>query len=435
MLTLTGRETPRFCDGLSRRNFLQIGAFGGMLTLADLLWLRADAAESPANRKTPTKGVIMIFLSGGAPHLDTYDLKPNAPKEIRGPYSPIATNVPGIDICEALPQTAKVMDKIALLRSVVPAIDEHSDSNVMTGYSEVVNVVDPHPCFGSVVSKFRPSSNGMPTFVSLRDRSRFGSEPQSLGLAHRPFMPSEETRENLVLPKGLSESRVADRRALLASFDNLRREMDASGRMDGLDAYAAKAFEMIASGAVRKALDLNQEPASVRERFKGAESVLLARRLVEAGVGCVTMSLGGYWDHHYEIFKKLPSQLASLDRGVAALATDLAESGLDQEISVIVWGEFGRTPRINHGPNNAGRDHWPAVMSSLVLGGGMRMGQVIGCTNRLGEYAKEKPFSVQRVLSTLYHRLGIDPSQSFLSRTGRPMYIAEDREPIRELID
>jgi hypothetical protein len=412
---------------------LQIGAFGGALTLAEMLRLRALAAETPA-RPSGNKGVIMIFLSGGAPQLDTYDLKPDAPKEIRGPYSPIRTNVPGIEICEALPETAKVFDKIALLRSVVPAIDEHSDSNVMTGYSEVVNAVDPHPCFGSVVSKYRPSSNGMPTFVSLRDRSRFGSEPASLGLAHRPFMPSEGARENLVLPKGLSESRVSDRRALLSGFDNLRRTMDASGSMDGMDAYASKAFEMIASGAVRKALDISQEPEKVRERFKGAESVLLARRLVEAGVGCVTMSLGGYWDHHYEIFQKLPSQLRTLDRGISALAANLAESGLDQEISVIVWGEFGRSPRINHGPSNAGRDHWPAVMSALVLGGGMRMGQVIGCTNRLGEHPKEKPIAVQRVLSTLYHRLGIDPSQSFLSRSGRTMHILEDRGPIRELI-
>jgi uncharacterized protein (DUF1501 family) len=227
---------------------------------------------------------------------------------------------------------------------------------------------------------------------------------------------------------------MADRQNLLSRFDNLRRTMDASGSMDGMDAFSTKAFEMIASGAVRKALDLSQEPEKVRERFKSAESVLLARRLVEAGVGCVTMSLGGYWDHHYEIFKKLPSQLRTLDRGVAALATDLAERGLDQEISVIVWGEFGRSPRINHGADNAGRDHWAPVMSALVLGGGMRMGQVIGCTNRLGEYPKEKPYSVQRVLSTLYHRLGIDPSQTFVSRSGRPMYILEDREPIQELI-
>jgi hypothetical protein len=238
----------------------------------------------------------------------------------------------------------------------------------------------------------------------------------------------------LTLPKGLAESRVADRRNLLTRFDNIRRDIDASGSMDGMDAYTSQAFAMIASGAVRRALDLNQEPAKYRERFKGGDSLLLARRLVEAGVGCVTLSLGGYWDHHYEIFKKLPGALSSLDRGVSALAADLAERGLDKDISVVVWGEFGRTPRINHGPSNAGRDHWAPVMSTLVLGGGMRMGQVIGCTDRHGGYPKEKPFSVQQVLSTLYHRLGIDPSQSFLSRSGRPMHILEDREPIRELL-
>ena len=433
MLTLTGRTQERYCDGLSRRNFLRIGAFGGALTLADMLRLRAQAAEPPA-RPTPNKGVIMIFLSGGASQLDTYDLKPDAPKEIRGPYKPIKTNVPGIDICEALPETAKVMDKIALLRTVVPAIDEHSDSNVMTGYSEVVNRVDPHPCFGSVVSKYRGGRNGMPGFVSLRGMSRFGTEPAGLGLAHRPFTPEGPARENLSLPKGVSAERVADRRDLLTRFDTIRRDIDTSGSMDGIDAYTAQAFDMIASGAVRKALDVSQEPEKVRERFKGADSVLLARRLVEAGVGCVTLSLGGYWDHHYEIFKKLPGSLPTLDRGVAALSADLSERGLDKEISVVVWGEFGRTPHINHGPSNAGRDHWAPVMSALVLGGGMRMGQVIGCTDSRGGYPKEKPYSVQRVMSTLYGRLGIDPSQSFLSKSGRKMDILDDREPIQELV-
>ncbi|MFM8272899.1 MAG: DUF1501 domain-containing protein, partial [Gemmata sp.] len=411
MLTLSGRTQERYCDGLSRRNFLRIGAFGGALTLADMLRLRARAAEGHA-RPSGNKGVIMIFLSGGASQLDTYDLKPDAPKEIRGPYGPIKTNVPGIDVCEALPETARVMDKIALLRTVVPAIDEHSDSNVMTGYSEVVNRVDPHPCFGSVVSKYRGGRNGMPGFVSLRGMSRFGTEPAGLGLAHRPFTPEGPARENLSLPKGVSAERVADRRDLLTRFDTLRRDIDKSGSMDGMDAYTAQAFDMIASGAVRKALDVSQEPDKVRERFKGADSVLLARRLVEAGVGCVTLSLGGYWDHHYGIFKSLPKSLPTLDRGVAALAADLSERGLDQEISVVVWGEFGRTPKINHGPDNAGRDHWAPVMSALVLGGGMRMGQVIGCTDSRGGYPKEKPYSVQQVMSTLYGQLGIDPSQA-----------------------
>jgi hypothetical protein len=432
MLTLTSRNQQRYCDGLSRRNFLRIGAFGGALTLADMLRLRAQAA-APAPR-SGNKGVIMIFLSGGASQLDTYDLKPDAPKEIRGPYNPIKTNVPGIDICEALPETAKVMEKIALLRTVVPAIDEHSDSNVMTGYSEVVNRVDPHPCFGSVVSKYRGGQNGMPGFVSLRGMSRFGTEPASLGLAHRPFTPEGPARENLSLPKGISAERVADRRDLLTRFDTLRRDIDTSGSMDGIDAYTAQAFDMIASGTVRKALDVSQEPEKVRERFKGADSVLLARRLVEAGVGCVTLSLGGYWDHHYGIFKSLPKSLLTLDRGVAALAADLSERGLDQEISVVVWGEFGRTPKINHGPDNAGRDHWAPVMSALVLGGGMRMGQVIGCTDSRGGYPKEKPYSVQQVMSTLYGRLGIDPSQAFPSPAGRKMVILEDRDPVKELI-
>lgn len=433
MLTITGSSSPRFCDGVSRRNFLRIGALGGVLTLADMLQLQGQSAEAPA-RPSRSKGVIMIFLSGGASQLDTYDLKPNAPREIRGPYDPIRTSVPGIDICEWLPETARAMDKIALLRTVVPAIDEHTDSNVMTGYSEVVNSVDPHPCFGSVVSRFRPHVNGMPGFVSLRGMTRYGTEPASLGLAHRPFTAEGPARENLTLPNGLTESRVSERRALLASFDGLRREIDATGTSEALDAYTAQAFDMIASGAVRRALDVSQEPQQVRDRFRGAESVLLARRFVEAGVGCVTLSLGGYWDHHYGIFNSLPRALPTLDRGVAAMAEDLSQRGLDEDISVVVWGEFGRTPRINHGPDNAGRDHWAPVMSTLIMGGGMRMGQVIGRTDSRGGYPLEKPYSVQRVLSTLYSRIGIDPSQTFLSRAGRPMSITEDREPIPELV-
>ncbi len=433
MLTITGSKTSCFCDGFSRRDFLRIGALGGTLTLADMFRLRAQSAEVSA-RASRNKGVIVIFLSGGPSQLDTYDLKPDAPREIRGPYNPIRTNVPGIEISEWLPETARVMDKIAVLRSVVPAIDEHSDSNVMTGYSEVVNRVDPHPSFGSVVSRYRPNRNGMPGFVSLRGMTRFGTQPGSLGLAHRPFTPEGPARENLTLPNGLTESHVSDRRALLSSFDSLRRELDATGTMEALDAYTAQAFDMIASGAVRRALDVSQEPQRVRDRFRGAESVLLARRLVEAGVGCVTLSLGGYWDHHYGIFNSLPRALPTLDRGVATLAEDLSQRGLDADISVVVWGEFGRSPRINHGPANAGRDHWAPVMSALVLGGGMRMGQVIGSTNSRGEYPRERPYSVQRVLSTLYSRIGIDPSQSFLSRAGRTMYITEDREPIPELI-
>jgi hypothetical protein len=196
--------------------------------------------------------VIMTFLSGGASQLDTYDLKPDAPKEIRGPYKPIKTNVSGIDICEALSETSKVFDRIALLRTVVPAIDEHTDSNVMTGYSEAVNRVDPHPSFGSVVSKYKGGHNGMPGFVSLRGMTKYGTEPGSLGLEHRLFTPEGSARENLSLPKGVSTSREADRRELLKSFDGLRREIDTSGTLEGMDKYNGQAFDMVASGAVRK---------------------------------------------------------------------------------------------------------------------------------------------------------------------------------------
>jgi hypothetical protein len=426
VLTLLGGR-QRFCDGLSRRNFLKIGAFGAGLSLTDLLRLRASAGSTSASSH---KAAIMIYLPGGPSHMDMYDLKPNAPKEFRGEFNPIGTNVAGVDICEHFPLQAKMFDKLAVIRSII-ATDEHSDSAVMTGYSERLNRIASHPSFGSVVSKIRSqSANAVPSFVSLRGMSR-GTEPGYLGVAHRPFTPSGPGLQNLKLPGGVTMDRVADRRALLSSFDDVRREIDASGTMDGLDTFAAQAFDMVASGAVHKALDLSREDPRTRDRYKGAEQFLLARRLVEAGVGCVTLSIGG-WDTHSGNFNTLRKQLPVVDAAVSNLIEDLHARGMQDDVVTVMWGEFGRTPKVNN--NQGGRDHWSPVMSALVAGGGLKMGQAIGSTTARGERPKDRPFTVPQVLSTIYRAIGIDPATTFPNGSGRPMYVLDDRAPVSELL-
>jgi hypothetical protein len=427
MFTIWGAK-QRFCDGMTRRNFLQVGAFGAGLTLADLLRLRATAGGTAP---TTPKSAIMIYLPGGPSHIDMYDPKPAAPVEFRGEFKPIQTNVPGVEICELFPMQARMWDKFACIRSLIAA-PEHSDSETSTGYSEAVNRVAHHPSFGSVVSKLRGGSNNdVPPFVSLRGLSG-GLEPGYLGVAHRAFSPSGPGMENLRLANGVSTGRLADRRNLLSSFDSVRRDIDGSGAMKGLDGFTTRAFDMVASGVVRKALDLSHEEPRVRDRYKGVEQFLMARRLVEAGVGCVTLSIGS-WDTHSENFKVLRRQLPQVDRGLANLVQDLCDRGMDKDVATVMWGEFGRTPKIGDSTPD-GRGHWPPVMSALVAGGGMKMGQAIGTSSARGEYPKDRPYRVAQVMSTLYQALGIDPSMTFPSGTGRPMYVLDDRDPVSELL-
>jgi hypothetical protein len=428
MLTVWGSKQP-FCDGLSRRNFLKIGAFGAGLSLAEMLRLQAAAAPNASKAKSVSnKAAIMIYLPGGPSHMDMYDLKPNAPKEFAGEFKPIATNVPGCEICEHFPMQAKMWDKFAAIRSIV-SVDEHSDSLVMTGYREQVNRIAGHPSFGSVVSKLRSNDSPTPPFVSLRGMSR-GTEPGFLGVAHRPFTPSGPGMANLSLPRNVDADRLEQRKKLLAGFDSVRRDIDASGTMDGMDSFTAKAFEMVTSGHVRKALDLNNEDPKVRARYQGVENFLTARRLVESGAGCVTLSIGG-WDTHGNNFQTLKRQLPQVDKGVANLVQDLHDRGLDKDVLVVMWGEFGRTPKVN---NNAGRDHWAPVMSAMVAGGGMKMGQMIGSSTERGERPKDRPCTPSQILATFYKILGIDPAMTFLNGSGRPMHILDDRQIVSELL-
>jgi hypothetical protein len=426
MLTLWGAKQG-FCDGITRRNFLKVGAFGAGLTLADLLRLRSQAADR-TGRPTSQKSVIMIYLPGGPSHMDMYDLKPDAPAEFRGEFRPIDTNVPGVRICEHFPLQARMWDKLACVRSIV-SVDEHSDSLVMTGYSNRENQTANHPSLGSVVSRVRSGSADVPPFVSLRGMSR-GTEPGFLGIAHRPFSPSGPGLQNLRLAGGVTHERVGQRRALLEGFDGMRRELDTSGQLAGLDSFTQRAFDMIASGGVRNALDLGREPQAVRQRYRGVEQFLTARRLIEAGVGCVTLSIGG-WDTHGNNFQTLRRQLPQVDRGVANLIGDLHERGLGNDVVTVMWGEFGRTPRINRG---AGRDHWAPVMSALIAGGGLRMGQAVGASTARGERPQDRRCTVPQVLATVYRAIGIDPAMTFPNGTGRPVHVLDDRTPVRELL-
>ena len=425
MLTIWGSKQG-FCDGQSRRNFLKIGAFGAGLTLADVLRLRSEASAPAARPTSRPKSAIMIYLPGGPSHMDMYDLKPEAPAEFRGEFRPIATNVAGVQICEHFPQQARMWDKLACIRSIV-SVDEHSDSLVMTGKSQRENMTANHPSFGSVVSRVRANGSEVPPYVSLRGMSR-GTEPGFLGISHRPFSPSGPGVENLRPLNSVSADRQSDRRNMLENFDTVRRDLD--NNVAGLDTFTTRAFDMIASGGVRNALDLSREPSAARQRYQGVEQFLTARRLIEAGVGCVTLSIGG-WDTHGQNFQTLRRQLPQVDKGVAQLITDLHERGLGDEVVTVMWGEFGRTPRVNQ---NAGRDHWSPVMSALIAGGGMRMGQAIGASTARGERPQDGRYTVPQVLSTIYRTIGIDPAQTFLNGTGRPIHLVDDRQPVRELV-
>jgi len=445
MLTIFG-QSCRYCDGISRRSFLRIGGLGlgaGAMTLADLNRLEAAAGSGQRH-----KSVINIFLGGGPPHQDMFDLKLDAPAEIRGEFSPISTNVPGIQICEVFQRLAKAMDRCAIIRSVVGATDRHDAFQCMTGWKTTdLATLGGRPSLGSVVAKLQgPVEPSVPPFVGLAAPTKEirwsdAGKPGFLGPSYAPFKPDGEGRQNMVL-SGVTLEQLQDRRRLLSGIDRLKREASA-GQMQALDRFTAGAFDVLTSSKLADALDLSKEDPQLRERygtgqpynyqFDGAptvnEHLLLARRLVEAGVRVVTLSYGR-WDSHSKNFDLVRDHGGKLDQCLTALLEDLEQRGMLNDVSVIVWGEFGRTPRIN---NNAGRDHWPKVSCALLAGGGMKVGQVIGATNRLGEEAIERPVHFQEIFATLYKNLGIDVSKARLTDpAGRPQFLVE-MQPIAEL--
>ena len=432
--------------------FLQIGglALGGA-SLPQLLGAE-HAVGGVRGRVLPHKAVIMVYLSGGPSHQDMYDLKMEAPPEIRGSFRPIATNVSGIEICEHLPRLATMMDRVAIIRSLHGCPDQHASDLCLSGYPiGGRGRQDNHPSLGSAVSRLQgPVDPSVPPFVGLTIKTRHApysnpGYPGFLGTAHAAFQPEGQGMADMRL-SGVTLEELRDRQSLLQSFDRFRRGADALAQYRGVDALTQKAFDVLTSSRLVEALDLEREDAAVRDRYgRGSadpafgedagphwmDQFLMARRLVEAGVRCVTLSFGS-WDRHGANFERLPVQLARFDQGITALIEDLHRRDLQDDVSVVAWGEFGRTPRIN---KDGGRDHWPQVSCCLLAGGGMRTGQVIGSTNRLGEVPQDRPVHYQEVFATLYQRLGIDAGTATIpDQSGRPQYLLDQREPIRELI-
>jgi len=452
MLTVFGNKHA-LCDRVSRRSFLRIGSLAmGGLALPQLL--RAEA-ESTKGRQH--KSVIMIFLSGGPPHQDMFDLKMDAPVEIRGEFQPIATTIPGVQICEHMPRLAAMMDRLAIIRTLVGSEGRHASFQCLTGWPYDRQPAGGWPSFGSVISKLQGNVQpGTPPFVSLAPKMKTSTwadpgQAGFLGPAHAPFTPNADGQANLIL-NGMSIEQLSDRQSLMQQLDRFKRDADASGAIEGLDAYYQQAFSILTSSQLANALDLSREDPQVVERYgRGSpenagygdagplmnEYLLAARRLVEAGVRVVSLAYGR-WDWHGRPhgtnFENARDHLPVFDQGITALIEDLQARGMLDDVSIIVWGEFGRTPRIN---KSGGRDHWPRVGCGLMAGGGIRTGQVIGETDRLGEGPISRPVHFQEVFATLYRNLGIDINRVTVDDlNGRPRYLVDHSlyQPLPELI-
>ena len=454
MLTILGQPTrnKQFCDGLSRRDFLTIGSMGmGALALPNLL--RAEQASGVGSSH---KAVINIFLPGGPPHQDMWDIKQDAPMEIRGEFKAIKTNVPGIEIGEMFPRIASMMDKFVPIRSIVGAKGGHDAFQCMHGRSQNNQPAGGWPSMGAWVSKaLGPVTPAVPPNLSLcysTSHRQWGEAGGGgfLGLPHSPFAlvggkgKEMQASENMVL-QGVTLERLQDRTALLGSMDRFHRQADVNGQMVGMDAFTNQALGILTSSKLTDAMDLSKEDPATVEKYgppnpqfhaDGAPRVttnfLVARRLVEAGARVVSLNFSR-WDWHGGNFKIGRVEMPLLDAAVSSLVEDLDQRGMLDDVSIVVWGEFGRTPKVN---DKGGRDHWPRVSCALMAGGGIRSGQVIGATNRLGEYATDRPVTFEEVHATLYHNLGIthDTIREF-DLSGRPYHVVnEGVEPIREMV-
>lgn len=457
MLTIYGRPSPHggFCDGTTRRDFLTIGGaiLGSSLALPNIL-----KAEAQSGIQSSHKAIINIYLPGGPPHLDMWDLKPDAPVDIRGEFNPIKTNVPGVQICEHFPRMAKMMDKFAVIRSLVGSSGDHDAYQCMTGRKRDLKKPGYWPSMGAWVSKaLGPVNQSIPPHLTLMYRTgetRWGypGEGGFVGMAHAPFRLVGGKENNLqsdtMALRGITLERLQDRVSLGKAFDTLDRSMDQQGLMNGIDSFSQQAMGILTSSKLKDALDLSKEKPEIVARYgvndpgferDGAPRMVrnfcIARRLVEAGARVVTLNFTR-WDWHGpdgKNFVQGKKDMPLLDQAITALITDLHERGMENDVSVVVWGEFGRTPRIN---KDASRDHWPQVSTALLAGGGMKTGQAIGATNRLGEYAVARPVTHQEIFATLYTKLGLDLSKvTFQDQTGRPQFLVDDdTAPIRELM-
>jgi hypothetical protein len=442
----TGR-TQKYCDGFSRRSFLQVGV-AGMSTagLPQILKAKEQSAQSGIPSKDTS--VILVWLDGGPGHMDMYDLKPEAPSEYRGIWRSIRTNVPGIEISELFPRQAKIADKFSIVRSLHHENGDHYAAAhlMLTGRVESVNGAmqdGKAPCLASIATKVLGARRpGMPPNVAIPYAMSVGLRPgyfgaNYLGVHYDPFETQNDPSTpgfqvaNMNLPGSLTLKRLEDRRSLTRHFDTLRREADTSGTIAAMDDFDRKAFDLVTGPRARRAFDIDSEDPRLRDRYgrdTWGQSALLARRLVEAGSTFVTCHFGG-WDHHWDLKKGMEAHLPHIDAVLSALFTDLETRGLLEKVLVVVCGEFSRTPRMNDGGNGGapmsmgtpGRDHWGNAMFCLLGGGGVKGGQVIGATDKLGENPVDRPLLPGDIHHTIYHVLGVDPATHFLNRAGRPV--------------
>ncbi len=439
---------PRFCDNraaINRRRFLRVGtlALGG-LSLSELLRCR----EAAASERRGHRSAIMIHLSGGPSHLDMYDMKPLSPLEYRGEFRPIRTNVPGIEICELMPMQAKVADKFAIVRGAQVA-NLHTGNMFYSGYpwQESPRASVPgearRPALGSIISRLRPGTKELPQYVSIENHYDW-ERAYYAGVEHEPFrvgsMNPHEAIDDMSRNPGITLQRLAGRRELLTALDDVRRQLEIGAAQEA-DRFRARAMEIIASTRVRDAFDLEQEPPGVRARYGEGNyhhgphpgpSLLLARRLIEAGVSVVTVGVHG-WDTHASNFSSLRAMLPPLDQALHSLVTDLDDRGLLDDVVIVMGGEFGRTPRIGDQTPD-GRGHWPEAGFLWLAGGGFQTGQIIGATDGRGEKVVGNPIGMKSVLATVYHQLGIDPAATLLDYNGRPQVVLDDRTPLAALL-
>ncbi|MCA9246460.1 MAG: DUF1501 domain-containing protein [Planctomycetales bacterium] len=468
MLSIVGKRAHH-CDGVSRREFLAAGVIAGNgFTLADLL-----RAEAVAGIGSSQKAIILLHLDGGPPQMDLIDPKPSAPAELRGEFRPISTAVPGLQFSEMLPQLAARADKLIAIRSLIGAAGRHDAFQCQSGHKvEELQSLGGWPAMGCVLAKLLGTPVDVsPTFVDLmlgRPLVRDSARPGFLGPSYQAFRPDisqlfarpleEGMKKELAqrgaqhavsmsLIDGIPAKRLEDRGRLLTHLDRVRRRVDQTGAMDAMDQFHQQAANILTSGRLASALDLQRchprdlqrytAPAGGVKRFTTAEDrfsmrkLLFARRLIEAGVRCVSVSFSDF-DTHQDNYPRMRQMLPILDHGLSALLDDLQERGMLDDVSIVAWGEFGRTPKIN---KNGGRDHWPRVGMALLAGGGMRTGQVIGATDRMAGEATSRPVRYQDVFTTLYHNLGIDAGRTTIEDPrGRPRYLAPEGRPIREVV-
>jgi len=460
MMRIDAGGSGKYCDGMSRRSFVQLGVAGmASLGLGDVLRAKEQSASQGIEKRNTS--AILIWLDGGPSHLDLYDMKPEAPAEVRGLWNPIRTNVPGFDITELFPLQAQVADKFSIVRSLHHDTGDHfaGGHRMLTAKDMGVsgaNNAGKFPSIGSIVARQRGANRrGMPAYVSVPNASSIGLVPgyfggNWLGAHLDPFQtggdPNAENFkvENINLAPGLTVERLDDRRSLLSTLDRIPRTLDAKGTFAARDKFDLDAYEFVSGKRAREAFDISREDQRTRDmygRHSWGQSVLLARRLVEAGSTFVTVHFGG-WDHHWNLKSGMESYLPRVDSAVSALFTDLEQRGLLESTIVILCGEFSRTPRMNDGGNGGppmsmgtpGRDHWGDAMFCLLGGGGIRGGQIIGSTDRNGQRPHTRPVRPENIHATIYRALGIDPTLHLLDHSGRPTPVLDDPTPIHELL-